>query len=139
MENMSGLVREMVEWAAEWVSGFKSVRTFNLEEREIGQIAELDGRYRSLQKRIQKWRGLSLNIYVSFYESLGLGILAVAGAWLIWQGMLTVGELVAFTVYVPQLFICFFEIQDLWVETLKIRPELKRVEEVLHLPAESAD
>lgn len=71
------------------------------------------------------------DIFNQLVKSLALGIVFAVGAWDISNNQLTIGSLVAFTVYVPQLYTLVNEIQTAYIGTTNVRPIIKQLNNFL--------
>jgi ABC-type multidrug transport system fused ATPase/permease subunit len=127
------------EYVTELVAGLKTVQMFNRERSELEKERELVHEKQKIRRENQKRRVFGLNLIWSFTDSLGEGILFAVGAWLIWNHELSIGELLAFTSYVSQLYSSVNSIQYLYNQTIEVKPEMERLEEMLNLPEENVD
>ncbi|SFJ69818.1 ABC transporter ATP-binding protein [Thermoflavimicrobium dichotomicum] len=127
------------EYIAELVTGIKTVQMFHKEEDEIKQAKNLNAEYRDLRRVIQRQQMLIGNIIWSIYDSISIGVLYAFGAWMIFRGQLTTGELIAFTIYVPQLYSSMSAIVNLYLRKNEVKPEIERYDEMMNLPEENID
>jgi ABC-type multidrug transport system fused ATPase/permease subunit len=132
------LQQEMNIYSAEFVTGLKTVQMFNREESERNYLSDWIKSYRKTRNRAAIIDGLS-KLTVDFGKALGLGLVFAYGAWKIFYGEITIGSLLAFTVYFPQLFGTLQSVQFAYIRWINIRPKIQLVEEILNLEDEVTD
>ncbi|WP_028776446.1 ABC transporter ATP-binding protein [Shimazuella kribbensis] len=125
-------------YATEFTTGLKTVQKFHQEvaEREYQKNWIRD--YRKLRNQAAFYDDFSILI-VDFGRSLGFGIVFIYAAIQIMQGQMTIGTLIAFSVYFPQLFASIQHIQAAYVMSEGIKPKLELVYQILHLEDEIID
>ncbi|MGZ8288212.1 MAG: ABC transporter ATP-binding protein [Telluria sp.] len=117
----------------ESLSGVRTVRALGLEQRNAKQFGELAARASEASLRAQKWEAayepaVGLTLTTAGVLTLGLG------GYLVWQDMLTIGALTAFTMYLGQLIWPMFAAG--WVLSLieRGRAGLARLQPLLDEP-----
>ncbi|QTD42087.1 ABC transporter ATP-binding protein [Sporosarcina sp. Te-1] len=115
----------------ERIANMKTVQLFTKEETERKYVKSWMERYRESRKQTNYLRIWYLDILGSFEQSFGTGIVFAFGAWQVLQEDLTIGSLIAFTVYVPILYSSIQNLQRAYVGRQKVKPAMKLVEEVL--------
>jgi len=117
------------------LSGVRVVRSFAREEREIEEFAELNREYRRQNMRL-------IDIMGSFHPSLTFlsGLAALLALWLggheVVKGRITLGEFVAFTVYLAMLnwpMVALGWVVNLWQRGLA---SFRRIDQVLQAEPE---
>ena len=117
------------------LSGVRVVRSFAREEREIEEFAELNREYRRQNMRL-------IDIMGSFHPSLTFlsGLAALLALWLggheVVKGRITLGEFVAFTVYLAMLnwpMVALGWVVNLWQRGLA---SFRRIDQVLQADPE---
>ena len=112
------------------LSGVRVVRSFAREEREIEEFAELNREYRRQNMRL-------IDIMESFHPSLTFlsGLAALLALWLggheVLKGHITLGQFVAFTVYLAMLnwpMVALGWVVNLWQRGLA---SFRRIDEIL--------
>ena len=112
------------------LSGVRVVRSFAREEREIEEFAELNREYRRQNMRL-------IDIMESFHPSLTFlsGLAALLALWLggheVLKGRITLGQFVAFTVYLAMLnwpMVALGWVVNLWQRGLA---SFRRIDEIL--------
>ena len=117
------------------LSGVRVVRSFAREEREIEEFAELNREYRRQNMRL-------IDIMESFHPSLTFlsGLAALLALWLggheVVKGRITLGQFVAFTVYLAMLnwpMVALGWVVNLWQRGLA---SFRRIDQILRLEPE---
>jgi len=112
------------------LSGVRVVRSFAREEREVEEFAELNREYRRQNMRL-------IDIMESFHPSLTFlsGLAALLALWLggheVLKGRITLGQFVAFTVYLAMLnwpMVALGWVVNLWQRGLA---SFRRIDEIL--------
>lgn len=130
---------EYESFITESISGMKTVQMYAQEKQIKRKVSSLNQEFREIRQEIEKKISFSFSFFVSLQNSLCIGILFAVGAWLIFQKQLSLGELIAFTVYVPQLYQAFDSLMDFYLETVRIRPEKERYEDLMNLSSSNID
>jgi ABC-type multidrug transport system fused ATPase/permease subunit len=133
-EQMGGLVTV----ATENFSAQQVVKAFGLEGRELGRFSRASDRLFTSQLRLQLFGGLfgvSVNSIVTILRLLVLAL----GAWLILQGNLTVGGLVAFLGLMGEVLGPVTVLTGIGQEIQAATGALERVNEVLEAVPEVDD
>ena len=117
----------------ESLAGVRTVRALGLEERNARQFGELAARAAEASLAAQKWEAayepaVGLTLTTASVLTLGLG------GYLVWNDMLTIGALTAFTMYLGQLIWPMFAAG--WVLSLieRGRAGLARLQPLLDTP-----
>ncbi|TCP70733.1 ABC transporter transmembrane protein [Baia soyae] len=113
--------RDMQADTTELVMGLKTVQSMRQEEREIEKHRDRVQKYRKLRNHVF-YLGNAGEFIVNSQKYVGLGILLSYGTYLVFQGNLTMGTLLAFTIYYPQLFGNLEKIQFAVIKTQEIMP-----------------
>ncbi|SHF34468.1 ATP-binding cassette, subfamily B [Seinonella peptonophila] len=127
--------QELSGYSTEFVSGLKTVQKFNQAEREHEYQDHWINKYRKLRNRAAFFDNFT-TLIVDFGRALGLGIVFSYGAIQIMKGHMTVGSLIAFSVYFPQMFGSLQEVQTAYMRTELTKPKVKLIYEILQLPDE---
>ncbi|GAC42397.1 ATPase/permease component [Paenibacillus popilliae ATCC 14706] len=115
----------------EVIHGMKTVQIFGKEEREKNYVRSWIKEHRKLRYEtdyIRVWYSQILN---NFEQSLGTGIILAFGAWQIINNNLSIGSLLAFTVYIPLLYTSIEAIQRAFVGYKMVQPAKLYIQEVL--------
>ena len=117
----------------ESLTGVRTVRALGLEERNAKQFSDLAARAAEASLSAQKWEAayepaVGLTLTAASVLTLGLG------GYLVWNDMLTIGALTAFTMYLGQLIWPMFAAG--WVLSLieRGRAGMARLQPLLDLP-----
>jgi ABC-type multidrug transport system fused ATPase/permease subunit len=135
-EIIIALSRKIQGYAVQLYGGMKTVQMLTREEEERVVQKEKIGRYRRIRNDtflIQKWR---YELLSSLEKALGLAILFSISIWLILKGQMTVGTLLAFTVYFPNFLGTIKLLRSAYMQYREVTPKMKEIEEVLNLPVE---
>ncbi|SHE66804.1 ATP-binding cassette, subfamily B/ATP-binding cassette, subfamily B, MsbA [Seinonella peptonophila] len=131
-EEVMDLQTDLNNYSQEFVSGLKTVQTFTQEENEFNYQSNWIDSYRKVRNRTFVIYSFS-DLLIEGQRSIGLGILFAFGAYQIFNSEMTVGALIAFTVYFPQLFGALEKIQFAIAKTFEYRPKLKLITEIIEL------
>ena len=117
----------------ESLAGVRTLRALGLEQRSGRQFAELAGQAANASLNAQRWEAAyepAVGLTLSSASTLTLGL----GAYLVWQGQLSIGALTSFTMYLGQLIWPMFAAG--WVLSLieRGRAALARVQPMLDAP-----
>ena len=117
----------------ESLAGVRTVRALGLEQRNAAHFGELAARAADASLAAQKWEAAyepAVGLTLTAAGALTLGL----GGYLVWQQMLTIGELTSFTMYLGQLIWPMFAAG--WVLSLieRGRAALARVQPLLDAP-----
>ncbi|MEK4091891.1 ABC transporter ATP-binding protein [Viridibacillus sp. FSL H8-0110] len=115
----------------ELISGIKNVQIFSQQQSEMKKVKSLLKKHSELHLNTSIYRRSYSDIFNQLVKSLALGIVFAVGAWDISNNQLTIGSLVAFTVYVPQLYTLVNEIQTAYIGTTNVRPIIKQLNNFL--------
>ncbi|MGE7919156.1 ABC transporter ATP-binding protein [Viridibacillus sp. NPDC093762] len=117
----------------ELISGIKNVQIFSQQQSEMKNVKNLLRKHRELYLNTSIYRRSYADIFNQLVKSLALGIVFAVGAWDISNNQLSIGSLVAFTVYVPQLYTLVNEIQTAYMGTTNVRPIIKQLNTFLDI------
>jgi ATP-binding cassette subfamily B protein len=120
------------------VSGALLVKLFGRTADETSRFAQRAGRVRDIgvrQALIGRWFFLGLGLV----SAVGTAVVFWIGGWLVLQESLTVGTIVAFSVYLTQLYGPLAALTNARVEFATSLVSFERVFEVLDLPQEITD
>ncbi|ETT86820.1 hypothetical protein BK137_19430 [Viridibacillus arenosi] len=115
----------------ELISGIKNVQIFSQQQSEMKKVKSLLKKHSELHLNTSIYRRSYSDIFNQLVKSLALGIVFAVGAWDISNNQLTIGSLVAFTVYVPQLYTLVNEMQTAYIGTTNVRPIIKQLNNFL--------
>lgn len=117
----------------ELISGIKNVQIFSQQQSEMKNVKSLLKKHKELHLNTSIYRRSYADIFNQLVKSLALGIVFAVGAWDISNNQLTIGSLVAFTVYVPQLYTLVNDIQTAYIGTTNVRPIIKQLNTFLDI------
>jgi len=117
----------------ELISGIKNVQIFSQQQSEMKKVKSLLKKHSELHLNTSIYRRSYSDIFNQLVKPLALGIVFAVGAWDISNNQLTIGSLVAFTVYVPQLYTLVNEIQSAYLGTTNVRPIIKQLNNFLDI------
>ncbi|MEX3622852.1 ABC transporter ATP-binding protein [Viridibacillus arvi] len=117
----------------ELISGIKNVQIFSQQQSEMKNVKSLLKKHKELHLNTSIYRKSYADIFNQLVKSLALGIVFAVGAWDISNNQLTIGSLVAFTVYVPQLYTLVNDIQTAYIGTTNVRPIIKQLNTFLDI------
>lgn len=132
------LQQELSSYSTELVAGLKTVQKFHQQATELQFQKRWIQKYRKLRNHTAFYDDLSVLI-VDFGKTLGFGVVFSYAAVQIIQGQMTIGTLIAFSVYFPQLFSTVQHIQQAYLMGKSILPKLNLVYDILDLPNEVVD
>lgn len=132
------LQQEMNSYNVEFFTGLKTIQLFNQEKGEREYQSRWINKYRSVRNRTSTISSFS-NLVVDLGKAVGLSFVFAYGAWEISRGNLTIGSLIAFTVYFPQLFGSLQSVQFAVVKWAYTKEKIKLVYEILNLNNEVSD
>ncbi|MBB4825956.1 ABC-type multidrug transport system fused ATPase/permease subunit [Sporosarcina luteola] len=117
----------------ERIANMKTVQLFTQEKKEKEAVKSWMTTYRESRRQTSYLRIWFLDILGSFEQSFGTGLVFAFGAWQVLRGdpSMTIGSLIAFTVYVPILYSSIHTLQQAYVGHQKAKPAMKLIEEVL--------
>lgn len=125
--------------AVQLLGGIKTVQMMTREEQERAYKQENLKQFRQIRNAtfmIQTWR---YELSTSLEKALGLAIIFSASIWFILKGQMTLGILLAYTVYFPNFLGSVKSIRSLYMHYKEIKPKLQEVQEILNLPIEIQD
>ncbi|MGE7933621.1 ABC transporter ATP-binding protein [Viridibacillus arvi] len=117
----------------ELISGIKNVQIFSQQQSEMKNVKNLLKKHKELHLNTSIYRRSYADIFNQLVKSLALGIVFAVGAWDISNNQLSIGSLVAFTVYVPQLYTLVNDIQTAYIGTTNVRPIIKQLNTFLDI------
>ncbi|MBD1373416.1 ABC transporter ATP-binding protein [Hazenella sp. IB182357] len=123
---------ELSSYAIEFFSGLKSTQLFQQEDQERAYQSAWIKQYR--KKRNHTFVvGQFAEIMGHVIKSLGFGAVFAYGAWQIFEGRLTIGSLLVFIVYHPQLYAMIEKMQFAYLKTVETWPKTKLVRGILDI------
>ncbi|MBS7531194.1 ABC transporter ATP-binding protein [Hazenella sp. IB182353] len=123
---------ELSSYAIEFFSGLKSTQLFQQEDQERAYQSAWIKQYR--KKRNHTFVvGQFAEIMGHVIKSLGFGVVFAYGAWQIFEGRLTIGSLLVFIVYHPQLYAMIEKMQFAYLKTVETWPKTKLVRDILDM------
>ncbi len=120
------------------VSGALLVKAFGRQEYECRRYASLTSQVRDLAVR-QAVVGRLFGLSTSLVGALGLALVYWLGGYLVIGDELTIGTVVAFTIYLWRVYAPFSNLLDVPVNLASSLAALERLFETLDLPVEIAD
>lgn len=123
----------------ETLSNIKTIQIRSQESWEIQRWRQWIRQHYQLYRRQSVIRDFARLVLNRLLQSLGLAIVFGFGAWQILNGDLTLGILIAFLAYVPQLYAALEAAQLGLVGAITVQPALERIFEHLDAPLEIAD
>jgi ABC-type multidrug transport system fused ATPase/permease subunit len=138
-QNISIARKEYDSYITEVVPGLKTVQMFQQEQHEIKNGQALNVKYRELQNKLQIQRSFQGRLYWELQDSLSTGILYAFGIYLIFHKQMTIGQLLAFTIYVPRFYGAINSLFGLYVDRKELKPEIERYEEMMEFPDDNID
>lgn len=130
------LIQKNQAYIVQLVGGMKTVQMMTREQEERSEQRERVEKYRRIRNKtflIQKWR---YELLSSLEKALGLAILFSVSIWFILKGQMTIGTLLAFTIYFPRFLDTAKSLRSDYMQFRELKPKLKEIEEVLNLPVE---
>jgi len=118
----------------EKIAGMKTVQIFTRENKENEEVGKWISDFRKVRNTTSYMRIWQINILSTFEQSLGMGLVFAFGAWQVIEQGLSIGTLIAFTVYVPLLYQSIETLQEAYVGSKRAKPALTLIEEVLSMP-----
>lgn len=131
--------KEYDVFITEVVPGLKTVQTFQQENHAIDQGQQLNRKYRELQNQLQKQRSFQGRLFWELQDSLSTSLVYAAGIYFIFHQQMTIGQLLAFTVYVPRFYGAINSLFVLYMDRDQLKPEIERYEEMMEFPDENID
>jgi ABC-type multidrug transport system fused ATPase/permease subunit len=138
-KDISVAQKEYDVFITEVVPGLKTVQTFQQEQYEIEHGQELNRKYRKLQNQLQKQRSFQGRLFWELQDSLSTSLVYAAGIYFIFHQQMTIGQLLAFTVYVPRFYGAINSLFVLYMDRDQLKPEIERYEEMMEFPDENVD
>lgn len=131
--------KEYDVFITEVVPGLKTIQTFGQEQHEIDHGQVLNRKYRDLQNKLQKQRSFQGRLFWELQDSLSTSLVYAAGIYFIFHQQMTIGQLLAFTVYVPRFYGAINSLFMLYMDRDQLKPEIERYEEMMEFPDENID
>ncbi|WP_028778902.1 ABC transporter ATP-binding protein [Shimazuella kribbensis] len=138
-KDISQAQKEYDVFITEVVPGLKTIQTFGQEQHEIANGQELNRKYRNLQNQLQKQRSFQGRLFWELQDSLSTSLVYAAGIYFIFHQQMTIGQLLAFTVYVPRFYGAINSLFVLYMDRDQLKPEIERYEEMMDFPDENVD
>jgi ABC-type multidrug transport system fused ATPase/permease subunit len=117
-------------------SGLRTVRALNGRERERERWDAWIGEHWSVKAKTEVFHSLVLGLPNDLVNNLAIGVVYAYGAYEIINGRLSIGTLVAFSVYVPRVYAASKAILDAHVGTAQARAAAERLDELFALEQE---
>ena len=115
------------------LSSMKFIQSVGAQEREAGMLSRLQNTYFLGLRRLQMFNQAAATL-PSLLTLLGTVLVFLAGGWLVVEGRLSLGTLVAFTAYVARASGPVHTLLGLWVALKRARVSLERVREITEEP-----
>ncbi|WP_162297095.1 ABC transporter ATP-binding protein [Sporolactobacillus pectinivorans] len=139
MTRSSALITKGQSFFTELVSGIKTVQLFAQNTQEQARADEWRRQQKPLRTKTSIANTFYRQVLSVFIQSLAIGIVFSTGVYFIVNHVLTLGILIAFMMYVPQLYSGVNSIQGIYVWTKNINPTLKQMRETFLLSPELSD
>jgi len=124
---------EILGFFIERFHNIKLIQSFNIYESEHSKLNEnLEERIKLGMKKV-KWTALNSSI-TGFLFALTITILFSAGGYLIINNQLTIGALFAFVNYLMFLMTPVRDLQNLYMEVIRVSVSMERINEILESP-----
>jgi ABC-type bacteriocin/lantibiotic exporter with double-glycine peptidase domain len=138
-EQLYAFLQKADSYFTEVISGIKTVQMYTQEKRECDYVSQWIKDHRKISNQANILHIWVIDILNKFEQAFGTGLVLAFGAWQVLGGGLTVGSLIAFTIYIPQLYTYGEKIQRIYVSSKQFAPTIKGIEEILELPDEFVD
>jgi len=132
----SQLHQELSSYSVQLIGGMKTVQMMTREKKERQVQEDWLHQFRQLRNRTFQTQMWQYNLLGTLEQALGLGLLFSFGIWAILKGKMTVGTLLAYTVYFPKLFSSVKRLRDAYIGWKEAEPKLEQNQEILQLPIE---
>jgi ABC-type multidrug transport system fused ATPase/permease subunit len=126
-------------FVTEVVPGLKTIQLFHQEQQEITQGKALNERYRELQRTLQVQRNFQGRLFWELQDALSTSLVYAGGIYFIFHQQMTIGQLLAFTVFVPRFYSAINSLFVLYIDRDQLKPEMERYEEMMSLPEDNVD
>lgn len=136
---ISAAQKEYDVFITEVVPGLKTIQLFHQEQQEITQGKALNERYRELQRTLQVQRNFQGRLFWELQDALSTSLVYAGGIYFIFHQQMTIGQLLAFTVYVPRFYSAINSLFVLYIDRDQLKPEMERYEEMMSLPEDNVD
>ena len=138
-QGLMDVLEEGHVYLQEVLGGLRTVRAFNGQPYESRHWHDWNKRRLAAQSRSSFYHlGAFLNLGSNLVNHIFVGFVMGYGAMRIIAGDLTVGALISFVAYVPQVYGAFAALLRTQVGTQQIEPSVRALEELYHLPLEPA-
>ncbi|PZE20713.1 ABC transporter ATP-binding protein [Paenibacillus xerothermodurans] len=120
------------------VSGAMLTRIFQQEPQQVKHFAEMNEKVMNLELRLNlvgRWYGMVLGVL----GPLGTALIFLYGGWNVVEGVMTIGEIVAFTAYLGRLYGPVSTLLNLQVEVATALGVFQRIFEYQDLEPDVAD
>jgi ATP-binding cassette subfamily B protein len=118
----------------EGMAGLRVTQALVREERNAGRFREVSGRYLGSRVTSVKYAALYFPL-IQLLSTAAKALVLVAGASMVHTGAIEIGVLVAFLLYLDQLFAPIQQFSQVFDQWLQARTSLRRIEEVLATPS----
>jgi ATP-binding cassette subfamily B protein len=131
-----GFHQATVTWAnmtsvlADTIPGIRVVKAFAQEHREIDRFRDANNRVLESNDRVNVWWAF-FGPTVKYLNAMGLLIVWVAGALLIFRGQIQLGVLSAFVLYISRFYVCIESMIRMVAATQKAAASAHRIFEIL--------
>ncbi len=121
---------EMISVLADTIPGVRVVKAFAQESREISRFQMADRHVVDSNDRVN-WLFAFFNPTVTMLTELGGLAVWIFGAWLIYQGSVTVGTLLAFSAYIGRFYVRLESMSRMIASTQRAAAATHRIFEIL--------
>src|SRR5437899_2118848 len=120
------------------ISGMRVIQSLAREERNHGEFDELNAYNRDTNQEASRVAALILPL-VEVVAALAIAITVLYGGYLVSQGNLQVGVLVAFTLYINRFFDPIRDISQQYSQLQRAGVAAERIFQILDMPIEITD
>jgi ATP-binding cassette subfamily B protein len=131
-----GFHQASVAWAnmtsvlADTIPGIRVVKAFAQEDREIDRFRQANDRVLETSDRVNVWWAF-FGPTVKFLNGIGLLVVWVAGALMIFRGNIPLGVLSAFVLYISRFYVCIESMIRMVAATQRAAASAHRIFEIL--------
>jgi ABC-type multidrug transport system fused ATPase/permease subunit len=120
------------------ISGMRVIQSLVREERNGGEFDDLNAYNRDTNVHASKIGSLVLPL-VEVVAALAIALVVVYGGWLVGQGRLQIGVLVAFTLYINRFFDPIRDLSMQYTQLQRSGVAAERIHQIVSIPVEIED
>jgi len=132
------VLEEGEQFLIETFHGLRTIRALNGEAREKKWWWGWLDRHRSITSKVNAFHDLILNLPNEFMNNIGIACLFGYGAYLVIQDALSIGTLMAFTMYTPRAYGAVRAIMNAHIGTERVKVAAGKIDELFALRTEPA-